>query len=65
MQNSGCNPYSQEECESRFQELRAQRVRAKQLFYCYAPDSDAEADDDDLDDDDVYLPYYDELGDEQ
>jgi hypothetical protein len=59
MQNSGCHPYSPAELESRFQELRAQRARARQLFHCYAPDGEP----DELDEaDDAYLAYYDEMG---
>jgi hypothetical protein len=55
------DPYSPEELEYRFQELRAQRARAKMLFYCYAQaadelDADLDADDDDADD--AYSDYY-------
>lgn len=57
MRNAACNPYSPEEVETRFQELRAQRGRAEQLFYNQAADGDA----DDLDDD-AYSPDDDELG---
>ena len=51
------DPYSPEELEYRFQELRAQRARAKMLFYCYAQavdELDADADDGD----DAYSDYY-------
>lgn len=57
MDNSGCNPYSPAELESRFQELRAQRARARQLFHCYAPDNGPDEVDDD---EDAYVAYYDE-----
>jgi hypothetical protein len=59
MQNSACHPYSPAEVESRFQELRAQRARARQLFRCYAPDDELDEVDDD---DDAYLAYYDDMG---
>jgi hypothetical protein len=49
------NPYSAEELEYRFQELRAQRARARSLFYCYAANSEA---DEDADEADIYYPYY-------
>jgi hypothetical protein len=58
MQDSTKDPCSPEGLEYRFQELRAQRVRARTLFHCYAEE---EADDeaDELDDtDDVYYSYY-------
>lgn len=47
---------SAQEVESRFQELRAQQDRAKQLFYCYASDDyDGERYEEAVD---AYLPYY-------
>jgi hypothetical protein len=51
------DPYSPEELEYRFQELRAQRARAKMLFYCYAQAAD-ELDAEDDDSDDAYSDYY-------
>jgi hypothetical protein len=51
------DPYSPEELEYRFQELRAQRARAQMLFYCYAQVTD-ELDADDDDADDAYSDYY-------
>jgi hypothetical protein len=53
------NPYSREEVEGRLQELLSQRVRAKQLFHCYAAELE---DDEELagESDDAYLAYYDE-----
>jgi hypothetical protein len=56
MQSTKIDPYSPQELECRFQELRAQRARAKQLFRCYA---DEIGDDEELpDDDDAFLAYY-------
>jgi hypothetical protein len=49
------DPYSAEELEYRFQELRAQQARARSLFYCYAADSES---DQDTEEDDIYYPYY-------
>jgi hypothetical protein len=49
------DPYSAEELEYRFQELRAQRARAKSLFYCYTAASESE---DEEEDTDIYYPYY-------
>lgn len=60
MQTSACNPYSTEEVEARFQELRAQRSRAELLFYGHAVDAEA----DDVDDD-ALSAYDDDLGDDQ
>ena len=46
---------STEEAEYYFQELRAQQLRAKQLFHCYLGEDDPieEVEDD-------YYPYYEE-----
>jgi hypothetical protein len=52
MHDTTTQAYSTEELEYRFQELRAQQLRAKLLFHCYAPGDDA----DELDD--VYGDYY-------
>lgn len=48
--------YSTEELEYRFQERRAERLRAKLLFHCYAVDSDEDENIDELDD--AYGDYY-------
>ena len=58
MQNTN-NPCSLGEVEYRFQELRAQRARARQLFHCYAEELDAEELDETSDDaDDIFYAYY-------
>jgi len=54
MQPSTTTPDPPEELEFRFQELRAQRERARQLFHCYAQD---ELNDEDPSED-VYYAYY-------
>ena len=57
------DPYSQEELEYRFQELRAQQDRAKQLFYCYASATEeTEGAEVGLDEDAYYSYYADEHG---
>lgn len=50
------DPYSPEELEYRFQELRAQQERAKQLFYCYADETDGP--EEVLEEQDAYFSYY-------
>jgi hypothetical protein len=52
MPDTTSQAYSTEELEYRFQELRAQRLRAKLLFHCYADGESV----DDLDD--AYGDYY-------
>jgi len=56
MQPSITNLDSPEDLEFRFQELRAQRARARQLFHCYALDESTEEEPDE----DVYYAYYSE-----
>jgi len=56
MQPSITTLESQEDLEFRFQELRAQRERARQLFHCYAQD---ELNDEDAGED-AYYAYYSE-----
>ena len=54
MENITSNPDSSGEVEYRFQELRAQRARARQLFHCYAEELDEASDDAD----DIFYAYY-------
>lgn len=56
MQQGPTNPSSREEAEYTFQELRAQQLRARQLFNCYL------VEDEPLEDveDDYYVAYYEE-----
>lgn len=49
MQDAPITPSATDEAEYDSQELRAQRLRAKQLFRCYLGEEDAEnAEDDDV-----------------
>lgn len=54
MQNGPPAPSATEEAEYCFQELRAQQLRAKQLFNCYMDEDEAPEDPDD------YYAFYEE-----